>query len=78
MYENLPCGCTDEDIEVLFSGRPMSEKEAKETIRGIFLDEGFDDDDITDDLINEQFRENWELVHYSDRNGGTGYVCIFK
>ena len=75
MYSNLPDGCTDEDIEVYFGGRPMSEKEAKEIIRDIFIDEGFDDDEITDELVDESFRENWKLVHYSSRNGGTGYVC---
>ena len=75
MYSNLPCGCTDEDIEVHFTGYPVSEEEAKETIREIFLDEGFTEDEITNELIEDEFKCNWALVHYSRRNGGTGYVC---
>lgn len=76
MYSNLPDGCTDEDIEVYYTGRPMSEEKAKETIRELLLDEGFSDDEITEELLEESFKENWSLVHYSRRNGGTGYVCF--
>lgn len=75
MHSNLPDGCTDEDIEVYYTGRPMSEEKAKETIRELLLDEGFSDDEITEELVEESFKENWALVHYSRRNGGTGYVC---
>ena len=54
----------------------MSEEKAKETIRELLLDEGFSDDEITEELVEESFKENWSLVHYSRRNGGTGYVCF--
>ena len=70
---NLPCGCSDEDIEVYFSGRPMSEEEAKECIREELAEDGYDEDEI-DDMIDDEFRSNWYFVRYSARNGGSGYV----
>lgn len=71
---NLPDGCTDEDIEVYFSGYPMSEEEAKERICEELADAGFDETEITDELIDEEFQDNWYFVNYSQRNGGSGYV----
>ena len=70
---NLPDGCTDEDIEVHFTGYPMSEEEAKDCIREELADEGFDEDEL-DDAIEEEFKQNWYFVNYSKRNGGSGYV----
>lgn len=70
---NLPDGCTDEDIEAYFSGRPMSEEDAKDCIREELSDEGFDEDEI-DDMVDDEFKQNWYFVNYSQRNGGSGYV----
>lgn len=71
---NLPDGCTDEDIEVYFSGYPISEEEAKECICEELAEDGFDETEITDELIEEEFRDNWYFVNYSQRNGGSGFV----
>lgn len=70
---NLPDGCTDEDIEVYFSGYPMSEDDAKECIREELSGEGFDEDEI-DEMVEDEFEQNWYFVNYSQRNGGSGYV----
>lgn len=71
---NLPDGCTSEDIEVYFTGRPMSEEDAKDCIREELADDGYDETEITDELIEEVFKDNWCFVNYSQRNGGSGYV----
>ena len=71
---NLPCGCTDEDVEVSFTGRPKSEEEAKECIREYLVEECCSADEITDEMVDEEFEENWCFVRYSSRNGGSGYV----
>lgn len=71
---NLPDGCTSEDIEVYYTGRPMSEEDAKDCIREQLADEGFSESEITDELVDEEFKGNWVFVHYSRRNGGSGYV----
>ena len=70
---NLPDGCYDEDIEVYFSGRPMSEEDAKDCIREELADEGLDDDEL-EEAVEEEFQGNWYFVNYSQRNGGSGYV----
>lgn len=70
---NLPDGCTDEDIDAYFSGRPMSEDDAKDCIREELSDEGLDDDEL-EEAVEEEFQDNWYFVNYSKRNGGSGYV----
>lgn len=70
---NLPDGCTDEDIEVYFSGYPMTEEEAKDCIREELADEGFDDNEL-EETVEDEFQNNWYFVNYSRRNGGSGYV----
>lgn len=78
MYSNLPCGCTDEDIEVYFGGLPISKTEALEDI-ALELQETLSDEDMDDmddeefnDLVEEEFRNNWTYVNYIKY--GSGYV----
>ena len=54
---NLPDSYTDEDIEVYFSGYPMSEDDAKDCIREELSGEGIDEDEI-DDMVEEEFEQN--------------------
>ena len=51
----------------------MSEEDAKDCIREELADEGFDEDEI-DEMVEDEFEQNWYFVNYSQRNGGSGYV----
>lgn len=74
VLNNLPYGCSSEDLDAYLGGRPVSEDEAKECIVEELLEEGYSEEEITDELVDEYFRKNFYFVRYSRRNGGSGYV----
>ena len=101
MGYNLPDGCSEEDIEVANTGRPMSELTAKQVIIATLADEDLDqvlsdpfslmeivqssdavkdairdylENFVSDERVEEEFKENWSYVTYSPRNGGSGWV----
>ena len=101
MGYNLPDGCSEEDIEVASTGRPMSELVAKQVIITILADEDLDqvlsdpfslqeiaqsseavkdairdylENFVSDERVEEEFKENWSYVNYSSKNGGSGWV----
>ena len=66
----LKVGTLEIKVLTLDNGlRIIPEDDFKKAIKWL----GFDEDEI-DEMVEEEFEQNWYFVNYSQRNGGSGYV----